>query len=142
MNNLYGYVMSQKLPVNNFEWTSHISQFNECFIKTYKEESDKGYFIEVHIQYIDKLHEIHNHLPFLPGRMEIEKVQKLVANLRDKTESVIHIGNLEQVSNYGLVIIIKWLSLIKMLGENYIDINTDLRKKAKNDFENIFLKVD
>ena len=107
MNNLYGYVMSQKLPVNNFEWTSHISQFNECFIKTYKEESDKGYFIEVHIQYIDKLHEIHNHLPFLPGRMEIEKVQKLVANLRDKTESVIHIGNLEQVSNYGLVIIIK-----------------------------------
>ena len=29
-----------------------------------------------------------------------------------------------------------------MLGENYIDINTDLRKKAKNDFENIFLKVD
>ena len=107
MNNLYGYVMSQKLPVNNFEWTSHISQFNECFIKTYKEESDKGYFIEVHIQYIDRLHEIHNHLPFLPGRMEIEKVQKLVANLRDKTESIIHIGNLEQVSNHGLVIIIK-----------------------------------
>ena len=107
MNNLYGYVMSQKLPVNNFEWINHISQFNECFIKTYKEESDKGYFIEVHIQYTEKLHEIHNHLPFLPGRMEIKKVQKLAANLRDKTESVMHIGNLEQVSNYGLVIIIK-----------------------------------
>ena len=39
--------------------------------------------------------------------MEIEKVQKLVANLRDKTESIIHIGNLEQVSNHGLIIIIK-----------------------------------
>ena len=73
--------------------------------------------------------------------MEIEKVQKLVANLRDKTESIIHIGNLEQVSNHGLVIIIKWLSLIKMLGENYIDINTDLRKKAKNEVENIFFKL-
>ena len=52
---------------------------------------------------------------FLPGRMEIEKVEKLVANLHDKIESAIHIGNLEQVSNHGLVIIIKWLSLKRKL---------------------------
>ena len=47
--------------------------------------------------------------------MEIEKVEKLVANLHDKIESAIHIGNLEQVSNHGLVIIIKWLSLKRKL---------------------------
>ena len=42
--------MSQKLPVNNFEWIEDISQFNEDFIKIYKEECDERYFLEVHVQ--------------------------------------------------------------------------------------------
>ena len=42
--------MSQKLPVNNFEWIKDNSQFNEDFIKSYNEESDEGYFLEVGIQ--------------------------------------------------------------------------------------------
>ena len=47
VNNLSGREMSQKLPVNNFEWIKDTSQFNEDFIKNYNEESDEGYFFEV-----------------------------------------------------------------------------------------------
>ena len=51
VNNLYGWVMSQKLPVNNFEWTEETSKFNKEFIKTYNDERDEGYFLEVDFQY-------------------------------------------------------------------------------------------
>ena len=54
--------MSHKLPLNNFEWTKDTSQFNEDVIKNYNEENDKGYFLEVDIQYLEKLHELHNDL--------------------------------------------------------------------------------
>ena len=76
--------MSQKLPVNNFEWIDDTSQFNEDFMKSHNEESDKGYFLEVDVQYSEKLHQLHNDLPFLPDRMTIEKVKKLATNLYDK----------------------------------------------------------
>ena len=97
--------MSQKLPVNNFEWIEDTSQFNEGFIKNYNEESDEGYFVEVDVQYPEKLHELHNDLLFLPERMKIEKVEKLVTDLHDKTEYVIHIRNLKQRLNHGLNLI-------------------------------------
>ena len=66
VNNLYGWAMSQKLPVNNFEWMKDTSQFKKDFMKNYNEESDEGYFLKVDIQYLEKLHEFHNDLPFLP----------------------------------------------------------------------------
>ena len=66
--------MSQKLPVNNFEWIKNTSQFNENLKKNYDEESDEAYFFEVDVQYLEKLHERHNDLPFLPKRMKIEKI--------------------------------------------------------------------
>ena len=96
--------MSQKLPVNNFQWIKDTSQFNEDFIKNYNEESDEGYFLEVDVQYLKKLYELHNDLRVLPGRMKILKVEKLVANLHDKTEYVIHIRNLKQALNCGLLV--------------------------------------
>ena len=68
-------------------------------LKNYNGESDKGYFFEVDVQYTEKLHVLHNDLPFLPERMKIEKVEKLVANLHDKTKYVFHIRNLKQVLN-------------------------------------------
>ena len=71
VNNLYGWAMSQKLPVNNFEWIKDPSHFNEYFIKNYNEGSDEEYFLEVDVQYLEKLHELHNDLPFLPERMKI-----------------------------------------------------------------------
>ena len=78
--------MSQKLSVNNFGWTEDTSQLNEHFIKNYNEESDEAYILAVDVQHLEKLQDLHNNLPFLPERMEIEKVEKLVVDLRDKIE--------------------------------------------------------
>ena len=66
------WAMLQKLPVNNFEWMKDTSQFDKHFIKNYNEESDSGFFLEVDVQYIAKLHDLHNDLPFLTERMKIE----------------------------------------------------------------------
>ena len=60
----------------------------------------KDILLEVDVQYSEKLHELHNDLLFLSERMEIEKVEKLVANLHDKTEYVINIRNLKQALNH------------------------------------------
>ena len=68
--------MSQKLPVNNFEWIQHTSQFNDNFIENYNEERDEGYFLEVDFYYLEKLHELHNNLPFLPDRIKITDLRK------------------------------------------------------------------
>ena len=106
--------MSQKLPVNNPELTEDTSQFNEDFKRNYIEESDGRHFLKVDVQYLKKIHELHNDLPFLPERMKIEKVEKLVANLHDKTEYVIHIRNLKQALNQKKFV--ESLNLIKMLG--------------------------
>ena len=66
--------MSQKLPVNNLEWIKDTSHVSEDFIKNYKEERDEGYCLKVDIQYLEKLHEVHNDLLFLPERMKTKKV--------------------------------------------------------------------
>ena len=79
VNNLYGWAMSRKLPVNGFNWIKDLSESDEGIIKSYNEKSKEGYFLEVDIQYQENLH-FQNDLPFLPGRMDIEKVDKLVAN--------------------------------------------------------------
>ena len=108
VNNLYGWTMSQKLPVNNFEWIKDTSQFNKDFIKKYNEESDDGYFLGVDVQYPERLHEFHIDLLFLTERMKIEKNEKLVANLHDKTEFVKHIKKKIKVG------IISWISVKKV----------------------------
>ena len=95
INNVYDLTMSQKLPVNDFQLVGDISEFDESFIKSYNKESDEGYFLEVDVQYPGKLHNFHNDLPFLSKRTKTEKVEKLVANLYDKTEYIIHIKNLK-----------------------------------------------
>ena len=55
-------------------------------MKNYNGESDEVYFRKVDVQYLEKLHDLHNDLPFLPDRMKIERIEKLVANLHDKTK--------------------------------------------------------
>ena len=114
-------------------------------MKNYNEEGDEGYFLEVDIQYLEKLDKLHNDLPFLLERMEIEKLEKLVANLHDKTEYVIHIRNLKQALNHGLVL--KKLHRVIKFNQNawlklYVDMNANLKKQAKNVFEKDFFYVD
>ena len=69
--------------------------------------------------------------------MKIEKVEKLVADLHDKTEYIIHTGNLKPALNHGFALK-KVRRIIKLnkkaWSKPYIEMNTDLRKKAKNDF--------
>ena len=72
--------MLQKLLVNNFKWIEDVSQFNEDLKKSYNDESNKGYFLEIDEQHPEKLHELHNDLPFLSENMKIEKFEKLVTN--------------------------------------------------------------
>ena len=60
VNNFYGWTMSQKLPVNNFELIKDTSEFNKDFI-SYNEESDERYFLEVNFQCPEKLHELHHY---------------------------------------------------------------------------------
>ena len=90
-SNLYGWAMSQKLPVNGFKWVKSLSQFNESFIRDYNENSDIGYFLEVDIDYPEKLFNFHKDLPFLRERIKVDDVEKLICSIEDKEKYVIHI---------------------------------------------------
>ena len=137
-NNLYGWGMSQKLPVNDFKWIEDTSKINEEFIKNYDENNDKGYIFEVDVKYPKKLHDIHSDLTFLPKRMKIDKCKNLVCNLLNRNKYVIHIKSLKLALNHGL----KFKKIHRIIEFNqkawlkpYIDINNELRKVAGNDFE-------
>ena len=87
-NNLYGWAMSQKLPVNGFKWVNDVSEINEEVIKNYDENNDKGYILEVDVKYLQKLHYLHSDFPFLPKRMKIDKCKNLVCNLSNKKNTL------------------------------------------------------
>ena len=70
--------MSQKFPVNKFEWIEKTSQFTEDVIRHFNQESNEGYFLEVDVQYPERLHELHNDLRFLPERVKIENIESLL----------------------------------------------------------------
>ena len=142
-NNLYGWAMSKKLPVNGFRWldSDKINEINEEFIKNYNENDNKGYIFEVDVRYPKRLHDLHSDLPFLPERIEINKCKKLICNLSNKKKYVIHVNSLKQALNHGL----KLKKIHRVIEFNqkewlkpYIDMKTELRKAAKNDFEKDF----
>ena len=83
-NNLYGWRMSQKLPVNGFKWIKNLSNFNKNFIKSYDENSDKGYILEVDVEYPKNLFNLHKNLLFLAEIKKTEKWKKLVCNIHDE----------------------------------------------------------
>ena len=92
-NNLYGAAMSEKLLINEFKWVNYISKIGKKFVNSYdKKNSDKGYILEVDVDYPSKLHRLHSDMAFLPERMKIDKTQKLVCNLHDKKMYVVHIS--------------------------------------------------
>ena len=115
-----------------------LSKCNERFIKSYNEDGDKGYFLEVDVEYPKDFSYSHKDLPFLPERQKIEKVEKVVSNTNDKEKYVIHIRALKQALNHGS----KLKELHRVIQFNQkawlkkdIDKNTKLRKKSENEFE-------
>ena len=62
----------QELPVNDFECIGYTSQFNDGFIKNNNQESDEGYSLQVNIQYLEKLHRVHDGLPILTEGIKTE----------------------------------------------------------------------
>ena len=143
-NNLYGWAMSQKLLVNNFKWVEDTSKINEDFIKNYYENSKKGYTLEVDVKYPKKLHDLHSDLPFLPKRIKIDECKKVVCDLHNKKKYIVHIKSLKQALNHGLKLkrvhrIIEFNQ--KAWLKPYIDMNTELRKLAKDDFEKDLFKL-
>ena len=100
--------------------------------------------MEVDVKYLKRLHELHSNLPVLSERMEINKGKKLVCNLFNKKKYVTHINSLKQALNHGL----KFKKIHRVIEFNkkewlklYIDINTELRKASKNDFEKDLFKL-
>ena len=131
--------MSKKLPMKGFKWMDDISRIEEEFIKGYDENSNKGYVLEVDVNYPQELYDIHSDMPFLPERMVINKTKKLVCNLH-----VAHVSVLKQALNHGLKLA-KVYRVIEFEQEawlkKYIDFNTNICMKTSNELEKDFFKL-
>ena len=83
--------MSEKFLVDGFKWIKNAFQFNENFTKNYNEDSCTGYFFETD----EEMHNLNNYLLFFPEKMTTEKFEKVIANLYNKNQYVMH----KKVSN-------------------------------------------
>ena len=142
-NNLYGWGMSNNLPLESFKWETVLSIITDDFIKNYDEKSYIGYLFYADIAYPKNLYELHKDLSFLPDRMKVNKVNKPTASIYDKNNYSIHIYALKQALNHGLIfkkvhnaISFRHSAWLKP----YIDMNTKLRTKAKKGFEKDYFK--
>ena len=134
-NNLYGWAMCKPLPTKGFIWMKKEE------LKNWK---SMPCILEVSLTYPENLHDLHNDYPLAPERLTVNKVEKLIPNLNDKTKYVIHHETLKLYLSLGLKltkihrgITFKESAWLKP----YIDLNTNLRAKATNDFEKDFFKL-
>lgn len=161
-NNLYGLAMSQKLPLNDFKWNTDIWDMDK--IMSISADSDIGYFFEVDKDYPNHLHDKHQYYPCAVEKMKITEdmlspyqkmlhkklelsnsnVSKLVPNLQDKKKYIVHYRNLQLYLDQGLVLT-KVHRVLEFHQEEflkpYVDLNTQYRTEAKNDFEKDFFKL-
>ena len=101
---MYGWTTAQKLPVNGFEWVEDLSQFNKDFLKNYDEDNNKGYFLEVDVEYPKTLLNLPSDLPFLPEWNKIKKCDKHDCSTHDKEKYVGHIRALKQALDNRLIL--------------------------------------
>ena len=134
-NNLYGWAMSQKLPIGDFRWMTR-KQLDKWF--------EYPCILEVDLEYPQELHDLHDDYPLAPELLIVDKVEKLIPNLNNKEKYVIHHEALKQYLELGLKLV-KVHRGIKFIEEafmkSYIDKNTKLRAKAKSEFEKDFFKL-
>ena len=144
-NNLYGCAMSMKLPTHGFKWLSGGEMKNLYDNQIIQVWEKTPCILEVDLEYPKELHDLHNDYPFCPERVKCENgVEKLIPNLRDKTKYVIHYRALIQCLKAGMKLkkIHKGIKFVESEWlKPYIDMNTKLRAKAKNNFEKDFYKL-
>ena len=134
-NNLYGWAMCKPLPTDCFRW------MNEEEMKDWESQPC---ILEVDLEYLDHLHDLHNDYPLAPERLTVNKVEKLIPNLNDKKKYVIHHETLKLYLSLGIKLtkIHRGITFTECAWlKPYIDLNTDLRAKATNDFEKDFFKL-
>ena len=142
-NNLYGCAMSMKLPTHGFKWLTGGEM--EKIYENRHNLNKMPCILEVDLEYPKKLHDLHNDYPLCPEKVKCKnRVEKLIPNLRDKTKYVIHYKNLIQCLDMGLKVTrihrgIRFVESEWM--KPYINKNTNLRAKAKNNFEKDFYKL-
>jgi hypothetical protein len=158
-NNLYGKAMSDPLPIGDYRW-EETKDFN---VKQ-SVDGDRGFMIEVDLEYPEHLHDLHSDYPLSPenckgeysplmkqyykelgySEKEIKNTNKLIPNLRNTSNYVIHLKNLQLYLSLGMILtnIHRSISFQQDTWlQYYINFNTDQRKKAKNDFEKDFFKL-
>lgn len=147
-NNLYGYAMSQPLPMGEFQWITNLNEIDEHWIADIEDNGDYGYIFEADVDYPQILHDLHSDFPFLPESVvppnSNSKIKKLIPHLSPKLKYVVHYKSLKQAIHYGLRVL-KIHRVLKFKQSfwlrPYILLNTELRKKAKNAFEKDFYKL-
>ena len=144
-NNLYGWAMKQKLPTHKFEWMTNKeieNIFNNQIVQVWEKTPC---ILEVDLEYPEELHDRHNDYPLCPERVECDHgVKKLIPNLRDKNNYVIHYKNLMQCLRLGMKLkkIHRGIKFIESdFMSSYIKMNVNLRTQAKNNFEKDFYKL-
>ena len=162
-NNLYGWAMSQYLPIGNFRWMKD-KEINKIDLGKYKADGKKGLIPEVDLEYPRELHNLYNDYPVVPEKSKVSKnilseyckkiaekynisigqVNKLIPTLKDKNEYVLHYRNLQLCLDLGLKI--KKIHRVLEFNQSpwlkqYIDFNTEKRKHARNPFEEDFFKL-
>ena len=156
-NNLYGHAMSQSMPVKNFQWNA--DAWTKEKIMAIADDADTGYMFAVNLHIPESLHDKFNNYVPCPENIQIDKedlsawqqedyttskIRKLCCSFKDKTDYVINYRYLKLVLSLG----VELLSVSKTLQytqqdflKSYIELNTNLRKKAANDFEKDFFKL-
>lgn len=141
-NNLYGWAMEKYLPYDNFVWLQHDDLTETFNVNNISDDSITGYILEVDLEYPQHLHKWHSDFPFcLEHRTN---TNKLVATLYNKENYIIHYINLKQALKAG--IIFKKIHKVLQFSQRpwlkpYIELNTNLRTQASNNFEKDFYKL-
>lgn len=160
-NNLYGWAMSQFLPIGNYKWDEDTAKYTPEYIATLGDEATTGCILEVDVDVPAELHDKFNDYPLAPetttfepsptmqklrDQLDISKVQvdKLIPNLHNKQKYVLHYRNLKLYLSLGMQL--KQVHRVLTFDQapylkTYIDFNTQMRAKATNDFEKDFFKL-